>query len=82
MSQSIQNSKLNPFYLATSEKLAAQARQVGGYTVSEKIPTKNVKTGLRIFKTRFWAPEFFSYDIWSVRLCYFLFETKILRFPL
>ena len=27
---------------------------------------------------RFWASVFFSYDIWSVRLCYFLFEIKIL----
>ena len=31
----------------------AQARQVGGYTVSGKSVTKNVKTGLRIFKRSF-----------------------------
>ena len=46
--------------------------------LGEKTSRKMSKRFGVFLDTRFWASIIFSYDIWSVRLCYFLFEIKIL----
>ena len=46
--------------------------------LGEKSQRKMSKPVYAFLNARFWASVFFSYDIWSVRLCYFLFEIKIL----